>query len=38
MFKQKEHGSKNKKMEEQKLRMVPEKFCKDMPIEILQYF
>ncbi|CAD8161729.1 unnamed protein product [Paramecium octaurelia] len=38
LFKVKEHGSKIKKMEEQKLRMIPEKYCKDMPIEILQYF
>ncbi|CAD8100222.1 unnamed protein product [Paramecium sonneborni] len=38
LFKVKENGSKIKKMEEQKLRMIPEKYCKDMPIEILQYF
>ncbi|CAD8171502.1 unnamed protein product [Paramecium octaurelia] len=38
MFKVKDTGSKSKQMEEQKLRMIPEKFCKDMPIEFLQYF
>ncbi|CAD8088486.1 unnamed protein product [Paramecium primaurelia] len=38
MFKVKETVSKSKQMEEQKLRMIPEKFCKDMPIEFLQYF
>ncbi|CAK88972.1 unnamed protein product (macronuclear) [Paramecium tetraurelia] len=38
MFRVKETGSKSKQMEEQKLRMIPEKFCKDMPIEFLQYF
>ncbi|CAD8078536.1 unnamed protein product [Paramecium primaurelia] len=38
MFKIKETGSKTKHIEEQKLRMIPEKFCKDMPIEFLQYF
>lgn len=38
MFKIKEGGPKQKKMEEMKLRMIPEKFCKDLPIEILQYF
>lgn len=38
MFKIKEGGPKQKKMEEMKLRMIPEKFCKDLPLEILQYF
>lgn len=39
MFKLKEEpGPKLKKMEEIKLRMIPEKFCKDLPLEILQYF
>lgn len=35
MFKIKDEGSKQKKMEEMKLRMIPEKFCKDLPLEIL---